>query len=361
MGKLEKLYDRTGSKWAHPELAEAYDGLSAGESGSYETYLNTKDFSFEERKAMADAVIEATKLAYPPIECKTYMVKGCEEEPETEVKMEVLYPEKRTKKKLSCLYAISGGGLCFCITSVVFETMKKFANEFGCVVATVNYRTIFNGGGYPQTVNDCHAGYKWLVENASELGINSDKIVLWGMSSGSHLSLALSHRLKKYNYYGCKPRGCVVTATITEDRTHFPSNKLYIKNGWNATDNDASARLWLGRTDYSHIPAEAFPNHATAEECIGLPPTFIHADEHDPCSDSSSEYVSKLVQAGVYTEFHRWGGSFHGVAALATVSDTEYGKRFNEVFYGNMKDCFKYDLRRSWIDAEEEKNMICHF
>ena len=64
-----------------------------------------------------------------------------------------------------------------------------------------------------------------------------------------------------------------------------------------------------------------------------------------------------LSQAGFYNEFHNWGGSNHAAifnAVLGSGSDEpeSYAGRFFTVFKGNISDCLKYDLRRTWI-AEE--------
>ena len=65
----------------------------------------------------------------------------------------------------------------------------------------------------------------------------------------------------------------------------------------------------LGSLITVDVPAEAFPGRATVEECVGLPPTFIHAMINDNGLDQTSEYISKLSAAGVYCEMHAWGGS----------------------------------------------------
>lgn len=351
MSKLEKFYSREDAKWAHPELEDLYhQQFSTPSPGAAGLYLNTEQYTFDERSKMRQDILDMLQSSVAPttnLNRETFFAKGCEEEPDApEVKIEVAYPEKRKKAKAPCLYYIAGGGLSMCPLSIV--NLEGIANTLNCVVVTVHYRTLFDKGGYPQTVNDCHATYKWILENADSLNINPDKIVFYGASSGSHLAMALCHRLKKYNWYGYQPRGCVVAASITDDRVCYPSNR-YMNYAWNSKDLDASSRMWLGRTDYSIVPAEAFPNHASAEECIGLPPTFIHSEENDASGDASSIYASKLIQAGVYTELHRWGGTNHGILdAMNIVSDSDYLRRFADILLNNIRDCMKYDLRRQW-------------
>lgn len=106
------------------------------------------------------------------------------------------------------------------------------------------------------------------------------------------------------------------------------------------------------------VPAECFPGRATVEECVGLPPTFIHAMANDNGTDQAYEYASKLAAAGVYVELHNWGGSQHcSLTTAANVLDkddptAEYAQLFNAVCAKEFKDMFEYDLRRPWTVEE---------
>ena len=125
------------------------------------------------------------------------------------------------------------------------------------------------------------------------------------------------------------------------------------------SDAAQSARQYLGKLNNSvDVPAECFPGRATVEECVGLPPTFIHAMANDNGTDQAYEYASKLAAAGVYVELHNWGGSQHcSLTTAANVLDkddptAEYAQLFNAVCAKEFKDMFEYDLRRPWTVEE---------
>lgn len=80
---------------------------------------------------------------------------------------------------------------------------------------------------------------------------------------------------------------------------------------------------------------------------MGLPPTFIHVPESEPCVSADLEYANKLNTAGVYTEFHVWGGALHGAFELA--EHGPYWRRHQAVLTGDVQDLFTYDLRRPWL------------
>lgn len=230
------------------------------------------------------------------------------------------------------------------------DSWWTMADRYNCVLVAPRYRTAFQAK-YPGALNDLHAGYEWMLENAKELNINTDKIVLTGGSSGSNLILSLAHRLKRYGY---RPRSCVAIASFTDNRPIFRSSS-FINNGWDGRSQWLSSMEYLGRDNVSAFNTpEMYPNYATPEECIGLCPTFIHTDSEDAGVDGCRDYASKLAMAGVYNELHCWGGSSHAELKGAADNDptSEYGKRYQSVLDGNFLDCIKYDLRRSWIEED---------
>lgn len=348
MSVLDKLNNRTDAeKWAHPELLQAFAGAETP-NPMFEQIYNP-EIPFEQRKKEVVGAYEMAMSAAPPDMQKNhrYEVPGCPEEPETGTFVLVARPEHTEKKKLPCILTIAAGGLYACY----MPYPDGMAEKYGAVVVSCNYRTIFTGGGYPATINDVHAAYKWIVDNADMIGVDPDKIVIQGMSSGGHLALALCHRLKKYDYHGYQPRGCIAEVPITDERTIYNSSKR-IQN-WGGRELYASCQTWLGyrHANAASVPAEAFANHASEEECIGLPPTFIHTCDSEVATDPDMCYVSKLIRAGVYTDFHVWGGCNHAAMGFeeASPEKSEYGQLYLDLKKKQIKDCFKYDLRRKWI------------
>lgn len=92
---------------------------------------------------------------------------------------------------------------------------------------------------------------------------------------------------------------------ITDDSIYNTSK--YRGKGCYGDSVEGCAKAWMKGVNNEDIPAEAFPNRTTIEECIGLPPTFIHTMEHDPC-----------------------------------------------IVDGNIMDCIKYDLTRVWLEESEK-------
>lgn len=349
MNRLDKLNDRTDAeKWAHPELQQAF---AAAETPNpmFEQIYNP-EIPFEKRKADNESAYEAIMAAAPspdPEKNKKYDILGCPEEPDTSVSIMVAKPGKIKKKKLPCILHIAAGGLYACYNPYP----DTLAEQYDAVAVVCDYRTLFKGGCYPATINDLHATYQWVVEHADELGVDSDKIVINGISSGGHLALALCHRLKRYGYH---PRGCVAEVPIPDERTIYNSSKR-VQN-WGGRELYASGQAWLGyrNANAASVPAEAFANHAEPEDCIGLPPTFIHTCDSEVATDPDMAYASKLIRAGVYVDLHVWGGCNHAAMTFeeSSLNRSEYGQFYCDLKKKQIQDCFRYDLRRQWIEEE---------
>lgn len=342
---LKKICNRDDVRWAHPEVKDYY---TAG-FGNDSSFLFDESIPYEERKKMNEEMLKAFPPGLPLVEGRMakYLAPGCpEEEDAPGVPMYIAKPQK-CKKKMPCVIIIPGGGLTSC--NPLMKDLCAKSDLYGAIVVSLAYRTIFaEKGTYPAAINDCHAVYKYIVDNADELGIDANKIVVEGGSSGGHLVLALCHRLKKYGY---RPRGCVAALPIPDDRTIYGTTNLE-GEGWVGSGIRNSSKAWLNGLEGDDVPAEAFANHATIEDCIGLPPTFIHTMEIDPGTDASMNYMSKLLAAGVFCEMHIWGGSNHVGLPMAGEFDPSnvYGKRYLDIYNSNIRDCIKYDLRREWLD-----------
>lgn len=165
---------------------------------------------------------------------------------------------------------------------------------------------------YPAAINDLHAAYQYMIDHAEELNIDTDRIIIYGYSSGAHLAASLAFRLKRYNWCGGPmPRGVYSDDGMFDDRENTRSMRI-LSYTWSGLFNRGANMLYMGRNFASgFIGPEAFPNHATVEECRGLQPFCITQGQHNVGCDPATEFVMKLNQAGVYCDFYIYGGCNH--------------------------------------------------
>jgi acetyl esterase/lipase len=299
--KKERQIDVSDPKWAHPEVA--FTWLPAFEEDPYSFYED-ENLSYEEKHAVADKLAAAWSSTVEPLPedafctVEEYEAPGCPKEPDTSVKVFVYTPKNLTATKTRTLFNIPGGGLY----QVVRNDLEacSFSEHLNCIIVFPVYRTSLEGA-YPAAINDCHAAYQWMVDNAEKLHVDPDCVVLTGMSSGGHLATAMPFRLMKYGY---SPRGVVPRLPMTDDRGFTRSARLF-PGMQNFAESNKACRRWLRDSlALSVLGPEAFANRATVEECVGYPPLFLHAAEHDTDRDNSLQFVSKVLEAQSLAEMH---------------------------------------------------------
>ena len=173
--------------------------------------------------------------------------------------------------------------------------------------------------------------------------------MIHGESSGGHLSAALTHRLKRYNYInGIMPRAQMLIIPVMDDRQMMPSSDIIQENGWDSKAAHLSWLAWLGVENIASakIGPEAVPGHAQGDDFKGLPPAFIHCMESDSDRDDAIRYASGLLAAGVFCELHQWGGTNH--TSFATFPSA-LQQRYVTLLITEMQGALAYDLRRPWL------------
>lgn len=332
--------------WYHPSALEVQNvGQLTGPCSSM-VYLDESK-PLEERRKFRDMVIEQFEKAYvsplgeelmSQFKIETLEVPGCPEEPDTKAKITYYIPPVKPAKgrKYPAMLYVCGGGMCMANPDMF--SLPELAMKFKCVIVAPHYRTILDGGKYPDALNDLHAGYQWLYEHADELGVHKDKIIIHGTSSGAHQGICLCFRLKRY---GFSPRGCVAAEPIVEDRPNYHSMEL-ADTMWPAAAAHLSNKIYFGENFLSpFLGPEAFGNRATVEECKGLAPMFLIGNELDTQADPVSDFVKKTRAAGVFTEVHQYGGFSHGYTSMPYI-----GTRDVRMVDECLEECLTYDLRR---------------
>ena len=65
--------------------------------------------------------------------------------------------------------------------------------SIGAVVVSPDYR-LAPENPFPAALDDCMATLKWMAKHADELGIDPDRIAVYGVSAGGGLAAAVAQR-----------------------------------------------------------------------------------------------------------------------------------------------------------------------
>ena len=106
-----------------------------------------------------------------------------------------LYSRGDSRGLRPCLLWIHGGGYILGCPEMDEQLLCRKADELGCLVVAVDYR-LAPEHPYPAALDDCDAALGWILENASELGVDTNTLVLGGASAGGGLAAALALRAR---------------------------------------------------------------------------------------------------------------------------------------------------------------------
>jgi len=275
-------------------------------------------------RAAFESLLAAMRVDIPGIETleiEDRTVPGWDGDPEVGVR---IYRPRERDTSVPGILLIHGGG--FVVGSVEAEHAGAAltAIRTGAVVVSVEYR-LAPEHPYPAGVRDCYSALGYVAANATDLGIDPDRVALLGTSAGGGLAAATA--LLSRDLGG--PAICFQMLHIPEldDRLETPSMRAFVDSPvWNRPLAELSWRYYLGViTDADDVPPYAAP--ARAADLSGLPPAYISTAENDPLRDEGITYGLRLLQAGVSVELHQFPGTFHGSALVTTASVSQRAQR----------------------------------
>lgn len=231
-----------------------------------------------------------------------------------DVSIRVYSPAEKADSVPALIY-IHGGG--FVVGNIESEhgSCLALCRDLGIVLVSVDYRKAPETP-YPGGLEDCYAALLWTSENSEKLGIDLDRLGIFGQSAGGGLSAATA--LLTRDRKG--PKLCFQYLGIPEvdDRLETPSMQKFTDTPlWNLPAAKLSWDYYLGDAfarGSDDVPYLAAP--ARAQDLSGLPPAHITTMEFDPLRDEGVLYALKLMQAGVSVELHSYPGTFHGSALI---------------------------------------------
>ncbi|HYV60718.1 MAG TPA: alpha/beta hydrolase [Acidimicrobiia bacterium] len=235
---------------------------------------------------------------------------------------------------LPCVYSMHGGGYVIGSYAMDDPLFDELCPELGFVGVSVDYR-LAPETPYPGPVEDCYRGLRWVHDHADELGIDSDRIGVMGVSAGGGLAAALCLLARDRGEMSVAFQ--LLDSPMLDDRQLTPSSRQDGLPVWSRSSNTFGWRSYLGdlygRDD---VPPTAAPARAT--DLMGLPPAFVSVGAVDGFRDEDVDYALHLNRAGVAAELHVYPGACHGFFHLAPDAPvTQQCKR-------NMEDWLRRQL-----------------
>jgi acetyl esterase/lipase len=261
-----------------------------------------------QRRAAVASMLAAIEVApNPRVTFEDRTVPGPDGEPDISVR---IYRPVESTGQLPGIYFIHGGGMILGDIEGEDAAATRLCDEVGAVVVSVEYR-LAPEHPHPAPVEDCYAGLMWTAKNASELGIDADRLAIFGASAGGGLALATA--LVARDRGGPQVRFLMPIYPMIDDRNQTPSSHEITDIGiWDRAGNIEAWAWYLGGKE-----ADEYAAPSRAEDVSGLPPTFIDVGTVDLFRDEDIAFAQRLMQAGVPTELHVYPGSYHASETFA--------------------------------------------
>ena len=219
-------------------------------------------------------------------------------------------PGVQSKPAPLLIYVYGGGGNM----DFYDPGLRLLANSTGFMVATMDYRFM----PFPESLDDVVASVRWIRQNSEDLGVDSDRIALGGVSRGANLAIS--------------------TALVLRDSGNIEERDLirvlYLLNGYYSPDVLESRAMEMfghgidlityedtkmlfdqfhqNKSDYSN--PLAFP--ILSKSLTGLPPVYIVASGIDPVRDESVELAVRLEEEGQEHYLSVWPGVGHNAGSF---------------------------------------------
>ena len=208
---------------------------------------------------------------------------------------------------LPAVVTIHGGGYVIGSYDMDSPLLDRWCPTLGVVGVSVEYR-LAPETPYPGPLEDCYAALRWTHDHADELGIDQNRIGLYGLSAGGGLAAALAVLARDC---GEVPLASVLLdCPMLDDRQQTPSIQsegLYV---WGQGSNEFGWRSYLGDL-YGSDDIPPYAAAARETNLAGLPPTCVVVGSIDGFRDEDIDYAQRLNRAGVPCELHVIAGLPH--------------------------------------------------
>lgn len=180
------------------------------------------------------------------------------------------------------------------------------AERTGFAVVSVDYR-LAPEHKFPAALEDCYAVVKHLNQHGPSLGMDPDRIAVWGDSAGGNLAAAVC--LVARDRGGPRIAGQALNyATLTNDL----SAPAFTQFADAPITTQSVVDSWVHYLPGGRIDDAGWAAPLRAPDLTGLPPAHVHAAEIDCLADDSTAYAARLKAAGNDCVLRIAQGMIHG-------------------------------------------------
>ncbi|MFW1842858.1 alpha/beta hydrolase [Acinetobacter pittii] len=233
---------------------------------------------------------------------------------EIEVRVYVPYSLENTEQRPALVFA-HGGGWCLGSLDAWDRTCRLLAETTQQVVFSVDYR-LAPEFKFPTPLNDFFTAFRYIYENASQFGVDQNRVAVGGDSAGANIATATCLMAKQHPEIKVSHQLLFYPAL---DATMSSKSYQQYTEGY-GLDSATMVYCWDQYVQHESEKQNELVSPLLAQSLEGLPDTTIFVCEYDPVRDDGEKYAQKLWDAGIQVNFYLLEGMIHGAIHMLTVS-----------------------------------------
>ena len=232
-----------------------------------------------------------------------------------QLKLRIYSPVAGGGAALPALVYFHGGGWVIGDLDTHDALCRTLSNETGARLIAVDYR-LAPEHKFPAAADDAFAAVKWVEQNATNLGIDPNRIAVGGDSAGGNLAAVVSLMAKKGGPH-------LVYQLLIYPVTQFKAETKSMNAFAQGYVLEKQAMTWF----FDQYAPGTDPNDwrvspLAAPDVSGLPRAYVVTAGFDPLRDEGKAYADKLNRAGVAAVHVDYPGMVHGFFNMSAVLPT---------------------------------------
>lgn len=218
-----------------------------------------------------------------------------------------IFEPEEGREPLPALVYFHGGAFALQSAPCHKKLSCSYALNTPCKVVSVDYR-LLPENTFPIGLEDCFSAYRWVLENAAQLGISPNRIAVGGDSAGGALSAGVCLLARDRGI----PVPCfqMLIYPVMDERQNSASMKKYNDTPlWNSRLNAKMWKMYLK----DGLPVEkGYASPAEADSLEGMPPAYVEVAEYDCLRDEGIAFAKALKDSGIPAELYETKRTVHG-------------------------------------------------
>lgn len=283
-----------------------------GFNGAHGTPGAPLDIDLDLMRPFTNGTAALTLATYPNLSHRDINIPAIPDLDSNTITMATFQTQTSTNKNRAAFLMVHGGGQVLGNRFFgVDQIMAILPVTDDLLFASVEYRLAPEHRA-PAGAYDCYAAVVYLAEHAAELGIDADRILVYGMSGGAPLAAATGFLSRKRG--GPNIRALMLSIPMIDDRDDdYVSSKQYESGtNWTTRKNRQAWSMVLGpEPDFSAESDIELRIPARANDLTNLPPTFVDVGDCEVFRDSAIAFANEIQKQGGRCELHVWPGMYH--------------------------------------------------